>query len=157
MATVRARTPTFKLSAKGEAVVLSDADANGNTLIDAVNFAALGEDEAYGRSPNGSSLFRTLSATPGAANLLLPALAIETEGNGDGRRHGHVHHHGRSGAGHPAWCRWARPHREIPSKDGKENESPGRLALQGREESGSWRLLNPRAEGTSGNLNFRGE
>ena len=70
----------FKLSAKGEAVVLSDTDANGNTLIDAVNFAALGEDEAYGRLPNGSGSFRTLSATPGAANLPLPALAIEAGG-----------------------------------------------------------------------------
>ena len=70
----------FKLSAKGEAVVLSDTDANGNTLMDAVNFAALGEDEAYGRMPNGSGSFRTLSATPGAANLSLPALAIEAGG-----------------------------------------------------------------------------
>ena len=61
--------------------MLSDADGNRNTLIDAENFAALGEDEAYGRSPNGSSSFRTLSATPGAANLLFPR-AIEAEGNG---------------------------------------------------------------------------
>lgn len=62
------------------AAVLSGTDANGNT-IGAVNFAALGEDEAYGRLPNGSSSFRTLSATPGAANPLLSALAIEAGGD----------------------------------------------------------------------------
>ena len=67
----------FKLSGKSEAAVLSDTDANGNAPIDAANFAALGEDEAYGRLPNGSGSFRTLSATPGAANPPLSLLAIE--------------------------------------------------------------------------------
>ncbi|MDE0422191.1 MAG: lamin tail domain-containing protein, partial [Gammaproteobacteria bacterium] len=66
----------FKLSAKGETVVLSDSDANGNTLIDVVQFGALDEDEGFGRMPNGSGAFRTLPATPGAANPIVPTLRI---------------------------------------------------------------------------------
>ncbi|MYA15643.1 MAG: lamin tail domain-containing protein, partial [Gammaproteobacteria bacterium] len=61
----------FKLSAKGETVVLSDSDANGNTLIDVVVFGALDEDESFGRMPNGSGAFRPLPATPGAANPIV--------------------------------------------------------------------------------------
>ena len=66
----------FKLSAKGETVVLSDTDANSNALVDAVEFGALDDDEAYGRLPDGSGAFRTLPATPGEPNQVLPALAI---------------------------------------------------------------------------------
>ena len=71
----------FKLTAKGESVVLFDTDANGNTLIDAVDFPALDEDEAYGRMPNGSGALRILPATPGAANPIIPALSIVAEGS----------------------------------------------------------------------------
>ena len=70
----------FKLSAKGESVVLSDTDDNGNTVIDAVDYPALGADESYGRTPEGSGAFRTLSATPGVSNPLVPALAIAADG-----------------------------------------------------------------------------
>ena len=62
----------FKLSAGGESVVLSDTDANGNVVIDTVDFPALGRDESYGRTPEGSGLFRIRpAATPGALNPLL--------------------------------------------------------------------------------------
>ena len=58
----------FKLSAKGESVVLSDTDDNGNTVIDAVDFPALDADVAYGRTPEGSGAFQVLSAdSPGGA------------------------------------------------------------------------------------------
>ena len=67
----------FKLSAGGESVVLSDTDANGNTVLDAVDFPALGRDVAYGRTPEGSGPFRIRpAATPGAANPVLAAPAI---------------------------------------------------------------------------------
>ena len=67
----------FKLSADGESVVLSDTDANGNALIDAVDFPALGRDVSYGRTPEGSGSFRIRpAATPGAANPALAAPVI---------------------------------------------------------------------------------
>ena len=67
---------SFKLSAKGESVVFSDTEDNGNAVVDAVDFPALGDDESYARMPDGSGPFRTLPASPGAANPLLPALSI---------------------------------------------------------------------------------
>ena len=67
----------FKLSAGGESVVLSDTDANGNALIDAIDFPALGRDVSYGRTPEGSGPSRIRpAATPGALNPALAAPAI---------------------------------------------------------------------------------
>ena len=58
----------FKLSAGGESVVLSDTDANGNALLDVVDFPALERDQSYGRVPDGTGAFRRIGgATPGAA------------------------------------------------------------------------------------------
>ena len=51
----------FKLSADGESVVLSDTDANGNAIIDAVDFPAQTTDVSYGRSPEGTGSFQALA------------------------------------------------------------------------------------------------
>ena len=58
----------FKLSADGEVVMLINTDANGNTILDSVNFGALGEDISYGRLPNGVGSFTVMPPTPGAIN-----------------------------------------------------------------------------------------
>jgi len=58
----------FKLSAGGEAVGLFDSSGK---QIDAVSFDSLGEDDSWGRYPNGGSLwqlFDTGTATPGSSN-----------------------------------------------------------------------------------------
>jgi len=61
----------FSLSANGEAVILSDIDANGNRLLDTVVFGALGRDIAYGRFPNGTGSFtHEILPTPGSENKL---------------------------------------------------------------------------------------
>ena len=71
----------FKLSAKGESVVLSDTDDNGNTVIDAVDFPALDADESYGRSPEGTGAFQVLAtASPGRATPTVPEIAILADG-----------------------------------------------------------------------------
>ena len=67
---------SFKLSAGGESVVLSDTDANGNAIIDAVDFPALGQDESYGRMPEGTGSFQTLAtASPGEPTPVAPLTA----------------------------------------------------------------------------------
>ena len=59
----------FKLSAGGESVVLTDTDDNGNAEIDAVDFPALGRDESYARSPDGTGPFRVVvAASPGTVS-----------------------------------------------------------------------------------------
>ena len=66
----------FKLSAGGESVVLSDTDANGNAIIDAVDFPALGRDESYGRMPEGTGSFQTLAtASPDGPTPVAPLTA----------------------------------------------------------------------------------
>ena len=71
----------FKLSAGGESVVLSDTDANGNAVIDAVDFPALGADESYGRTPEGSGTFQALTtASPGDPTPLVPEITIIADG-----------------------------------------------------------------------------
>jgi len=55
----------FKLSASGESIILSNPNLG---LIDQVSFPALGEDVAYGRSPNGTGDFKELTATFNASN-----------------------------------------------------------------------------------------
>ncbi|MBX7246981.1 MAG: CotH kinase family protein [Candidatus Sumerlaeaceae bacterium] len=58
----------FKLSASGEAVVLYDT--NATTVVDSINFPALGSDETYSRIPNGTGAFAyTIVNTPLAANI----------------------------------------------------------------------------------------
>ncbi|MFK8055965.1 MAG: CotH kinase family protein [Saprospiraceae bacterium] len=55
----------FKLSAGGESIFLSDASG---TIIDEVVFADQTADVSYGRFPNGTGDFQTMSPTFGAMN-----------------------------------------------------------------------------------------
>ena len=67
---------SFKLSASGESVVLSDTDDNGNTVIDAVDFPALDADVSYGRSPEGTGSFQALTtASPDGPTPVAPLTA----------------------------------------------------------------------------------
>lgn len=58
----------FKLSKNGEAVLLVDTDANGNTVLDSIVFDEQETDVSYGRFPNGTGDFQVVSATPSAEN-----------------------------------------------------------------------------------------
>ncbi len=55
----------YKLSGGKDSVVLSSADG---TVVDSVLLPDTKEDEAYGRSPNGSGDFTLMSPTPNASN-----------------------------------------------------------------------------------------
>lgn len=59
----------FKLSKSGEAVLLVDTDANGNTVLDSIVFDGQETDVAIGRIPNSTGDFQVVAATPGAENL----------------------------------------------------------------------------------------
>ncbi len=57
----------FKLDRAGESIALYAAD--GTTLVDAITFAAQQADVSYGRAPDGSDTWQSLTtATPGRAN-----------------------------------------------------------------------------------------
>ena len=59
---------SFKLSADGETIALYNTD--GATLIDSVEFDAQETDISYGRYPDGSETFVSMSTpTPGSANV----------------------------------------------------------------------------------------
>ena len=61
----------FKLDTGDEYIGLYDLDENGHGLIDEVTFGAQTTDVAYGRCPDGSSLFQffgTEESTPGETN-----------------------------------------------------------------------------------------
>jgi hypothetical protein len=72
----------FKLSASGESVTLSDTDANGNVLLDTVVFDAQTNDVSYGRFPNATGTFHTMSATPNQANTTTQAATGDFDKNG---------------------------------------------------------------------------
>ncbi|MFK7936727.1 MAG: lamin tail domain-containing protein, partial [Saprospiraceae bacterium] len=57
---------TFKLSAAAEAVVLVDSD--GETILDEVSYIEQTTDVSYGRFPNGTGNFQTMSPTFNATN-----------------------------------------------------------------------------------------
>ena len=57
----------FKLSSGGETIYLTNAS---QTVIDSVAFGSQTTDVAFGRFPNGTGAFQTLSATFGAENVL---------------------------------------------------------------------------------------
>ena len=72
---------SFKLSGKGESVVLSDIDARDNAVIDSVDFPALEDDQSYGRSPDGTGDFGILdAASPGEAAAAVPEVSIAADG-----------------------------------------------------------------------------
>ena len=60
----------FKLSKGGEAVLLVDTDANGNTVLDSITFQEQETDVAFGRLPDGTGDFQMVQATPGAPNMM---------------------------------------------------------------------------------------
>ena len=55
----------FKLSGSGETLTLISPDG---TVVDEVEFPALDPDVSYGRSPDGSDSWTTMTPTPEAAN-----------------------------------------------------------------------------------------
>ena len=58
----------FKLSRKGETVMLVDTDARGNQVIDAITFEEQQNDTAIGRLPNSTKTFQVVQMTPGKQN-----------------------------------------------------------------------------------------
>ena len=59
---------SFKLSGSGEQVLLVDADAYGNGLLDSMTFPALGAGEAWGRPASDPTVPTRLAPTPGSSN-----------------------------------------------------------------------------------------
>ncbi len=55
----------FALSKNGETLLLSDSQG---TILQEINVPTLAEDSSYGRTPDGSSTFEVMEATPGTAN-----------------------------------------------------------------------------------------
>ena len=58
----------FRLSGDGEVLLLVDADARGNRILDYVRFDRQEPDVSYGRLPNGLGDFRETAASPGRGN-----------------------------------------------------------------------------------------
>ncbi len=58
----------FKLSKSGEYIAL--VDTNGSTIIDSITFGPQTTNISYGRYPDGGTTWKSLSPTPGAANLV---------------------------------------------------------------------------------------
>lgn len=59
---------SFKLSATGESVFLTDTDANANAILDSVSFGTLATDEAYGRTAADADIWSVLAPTPESPN-----------------------------------------------------------------------------------------
>ena len=58
----------FKLSKGGEFIGIFDADSTNFAMIDGLEFSAQDTDISYGRIPNGTGPWQTMSPTPGASN-----------------------------------------------------------------------------------------
>jgi hypothetical protein len=59
---------SFKLSAEGEAIFLTDTDANQNAVLDSLDYDLQETDRSYGRPPANPDEFVLMNPTPGAAN-----------------------------------------------------------------------------------------
>ncbi len=59
---------SFKLSAGGEQVYLTDTDERFNAVLDAVEFGPQATDRSWGRSPDNADLWLEMSPTPGQPN-----------------------------------------------------------------------------------------
>ena len=59
---------SFKLSASGEQLFLTDTDANLNAILDTVTFTSLETDRSYGRTSADADVWSVSSPTPAAAN-----------------------------------------------------------------------------------------
>ena len=72
----------FRLSSLGETVLLVDADARGNALLDSVAFGQMDPDVSFGRDSDGAGTLLVLSdPTPGAGNF---SVRLTTDFDGDG-------------------------------------------------------------------------
>ena len=59
---------SFKLSAEGEAIFLTDTDANQNAVLDSLDYELQQTDRSYGRPAANPDEFIPMNPTPGAAN-----------------------------------------------------------------------------------------
>ena len=59
---------SFKLSSKGEVLLLTSSDSGNQTLLDRVKFGRQEPDTAVGRSPDGTGSLARVPMTPGASN-----------------------------------------------------------------------------------------
>ncbi len=59
---------SFKLSASGETIFLTDIDANLNAILDTVTFGTLETDRSYGRTSGDADEWSVLTPTPGTSN-----------------------------------------------------------------------------------------
>lgn len=70
----------FKLSSKGERVILSDRDIN---KLDEVNLKRQYEDVSFGRYPSGGDTWRYMNPSPSKANLNSRVLAVDRKDKDD--------------------------------------------------------------------------
>jgi spore coat protein CotH len=59
---------SFKLSADGEEIFLTDTDANLNAILDSISFGPQTTDRSYGRTDADADVWAVIDATPGTAN-----------------------------------------------------------------------------------------
>ena len=59
---------SFKLSASGDEIFLTDTDANLNAVLDSIIFGDQITDLSYGRSSADADVWLIMEPTPGAAN-----------------------------------------------------------------------------------------
>jgi hypothetical protein len=59
---------SFKLSKSGEALYLTDTDANDNAILDSVTFGQQTTDHSFGRSAADADVWISMTPTPGVAN-----------------------------------------------------------------------------------------
>lgn len=59
---------SFKLSASGEEIYLTDTDANLNQVLDSITFGAQTTDLSFGRTATNADVWSSMTPTPGAAN-----------------------------------------------------------------------------------------
>ena len=59
---------SFKLSASGEQLFLTDTDANLNAILDTVTFTSLETDRSYGRTSADADVWSVQTPTPAAPN-----------------------------------------------------------------------------------------
>jgi hypothetical protein len=58
----------FRLSGKGETLLLVDTDESANRILDLVEFGEQQRDVSFGRLPDGDGEFRALYSSPGSRN-----------------------------------------------------------------------------------------
>ena len=59
---------SFRLSADGEELSLTDTDANFNAILDSVTFNEQQTDRTYGRTAGDADVWAIMNPTPGQVN-----------------------------------------------------------------------------------------